>query len=71
METNPKTKSKTDAPDQLREMAEKGATQSRKAFEKMSAVGNADASHPHRARQTGLKRSHFSPVNFTMSTGYS
>jgi hypothetical protein len=48
METNPKTKSKTDAPDQLREMAEKGATQSRKAFEKMSAVGNADASHPHR-----------------------
>ena len=38
METNPKTKSKTDAPDQLREMAEKGATQSREAFEKMSAA---------------------------------
>jgi len=38
METNPKTKSKIDGPDQLREMAEKGATQSREAFEKMSAA---------------------------------
>jgi len=38
METNPKTKSKTDAPDQLREIAEKGATQSREALEKMSAA---------------------------------
>jgi phasin len=42
METNPKTKSKTDAPEQLRDMAEKGAAQSKEAFEKMStATGHA------------------------------
>jgi phasin len=38
MDTNPKTKSKTDATEQFREMTEKGATQSREAFEKMSAA---------------------------------
>ena len=38
MNTNPKTKSRTDAPEQFREMAEKGATQSKEAFEKMSAT---------------------------------
>jgi|SRR5690242_8390245 phasin len=38
LETNSKTKSKTDAPEQLREMAEKGAAQSKEAFEKMSAA---------------------------------
>ena len=36
MESNPKAKSKTDAPEQLREIAEKGAAQSKEAFEKMS-----------------------------------
>ena len=38
METSPKTKSKTDAPEQFREMVEKGATQSKEAFKKMSAA---------------------------------
>jgi phasin len=38
MDTNPKTKSKTDATEQFREMTEKGATQSKEAFEKMSAA---------------------------------
>jgi len=38
MDTNAKTKSKVDAPGQFRDMAEKGATQSREAFEKMSAA---------------------------------
>ena len=38
METNPKAKSKTDAPEQLREMAEKGVAQSKEVFEKMSAA---------------------------------
>jgi phasin len=38
MDTNPKTKSKTDATEQFREMTEKGASQSEEAFEKMSAA---------------------------------
>ena len=38
METNPKTKSKTDAPEQFREMAEKSAAQSKEVYEKMSAA---------------------------------
>jgi phasin len=38
MDTNPKTKSKTDATEQFREMTEKGASQSKEAFEKMSAA---------------------------------
>ncbi|MGB9044191.1 MAG: hypothetical protein WCC81_17195, partial [Pseudolabrys sp.] len=38
METNPKTKSKTDAAEQFREMAEKSATQSKEVYEKMSAT---------------------------------
>ena len=38
MELNPKTKSRTDAPEQLREMAEKGAAQSKEVFERMSAA---------------------------------
>lgn len=42
MEMNPKTKSKTDAPEQFRGMAEKGAAQSKEVFEKMSsATGQA------------------------------
>jgi phasin len=35
LNTNPKTKSRTDAPEQFREM---GATQSKEAFEKMTAT---------------------------------
>jgi phasin len=38
MDTNPKTKSKTDATEQFRDMTEKGATQSKEAFEKMGAA---------------------------------
>src|SRR4249919_2262857 len=38
METNPKTKSKTDAAEQFREMAEKSATQSKEVYEKMTAA---------------------------------
>jgi phasin len=38
MDTNPKTKSKTDASEQFRDMAEKGATQSKEAFAQMSAA---------------------------------
>jgi phasin len=38
METNPKTKSKTDAAEKFREMAEKSATQSKEVYEKMTAA---------------------------------
>jgi phasin len=38
MDPNVKAKSKTDVTQQVREMAEKGATQSKEAFEKMSAA---------------------------------
>jgi phasin len=43
METSPKTKSKTDTPEQFREMVEKGATQSKESFEKMSAASSQAA----------------------------
>ena len=43
METNPKSKSKTDAPEQFREMAEKASAQSKEAFEKMSAASGQAA----------------------------
>jgi phasin len=43
MESNFKTKSKTDAPEQLREMAKKGAAQSKEVFEKMSAASGQAA----------------------------
>ena len=58
METNPKAKSKTDAPEQLREMAEKGAAQSKKVFEKMSAASGqaADAmQHCYSAAVKGMQ----------------
>jgi phasin len=38
MEPNLKTKSKTDAPEQLREIAEKSATQSKEVYEKMTTA---------------------------------
>ena len=37
MDTNTKTKSKTDAAEQFRNMVEKSATQSKEVYEKMSA----------------------------------
>ena len=43
MDTNPKTKSKTDASEQFRDMAEKGATQSKEAFGQMSAAADRAA----------------------------
>jgi phasin len=38
MDTNVKTKSRTDVAEQFRDMAQKGATQSKEAFEKMGAA---------------------------------
>ena len=38
MDMNPKTKSRTDVAEQFGDMAEKGATQSKEALEKMSAA---------------------------------
>ena len=38
MNTNPKTKSKTEAAEEFRNMVEKSATQSKEVYEKMSAV---------------------------------
>jgi phasin len=38
MNTNPKTKSKTDAAEEFRNMTEKSATQSKEVYEKMSAT---------------------------------
>ncbi|MFZ0400631.1 MAG: phasin family protein [Pseudolabrys sp.] len=38
MNTNPKTKSKADAAEEFRNMAEKSATQSKEVYEKMSAA---------------------------------
>lgn len=51
----PKTKSKTDAPEQFREMAEKGAAQSKEAFEKMSAASGEAADVMKNCYSTVLK----------------
>ena len=55
MDTNPKTKSKTDAPEQFRDMAEKGATQSKEAFEKMSAATGQAADVMKNCYSTAVK----------------
>jgi phasin len=55
METNPRTKSKTDAPEQFREMAEKGAAQTKEAFEKMSAASGQAADVMKNCYSTALK----------------
>jgi len=55
MEPNLKTKSKTDAPEQFREIVEKGATQSREAFEKMSAVSSQAADVMKNCCSTAVK----------------
>ena len=71
METNPKAKSKTDAPEQLREMAEKGAAQSKKVFEKMSAASGqaADAmQHCYSAAVKGVQEYNNKVIEFTHAT---
>ena len=68
METNPRTKSKTDAPEQLREMAEKGAAQSKEVFEKMSAASGqaADAmQHCYSAAVKGVQEYNNKVIEFT------
>jgi phasin len=55
METNPKTKSKTDAPEQFREIAGKGAEQTKEAFEKMSAASGQAADVMTNCYSTALK----------------
>jgi phasin len=55
METNPKTKLKTDPPEQFREMTEKGAAQSKEAFEKMSAASEQAADVMKNCYSTALK----------------
>ena len=68
METSPKTKSKTDAPEQFREMAEKGAAQSKEAFEKMSsATGQATNSlqHYYLAAVKGMQDYNNKVIEFT------
>ena len=68
METNPKAKSKTDVPEQLREIAEKGAAQSKEAFEKMSAASGhaADAmQHCYSAAVKGVQEYNNKVIEFT------
>jgi hypothetical protein len=68
MEKSPKAKSKTDAPEQLREMAEKGAPQSKKIFEKMSAASGqaADAmQHCYSAAVKGVQEYNNKVIEFT------
>ena len=55
MELNPKTKSRTDAPEQLREMAEKGAAQSKEVFERMSAAFGQAADVMQHCYSAGVK----------------
>ena len=55
MDTNPKTKSKTDATEQFREMTEKGASQSKEAFEKMSAATAQTADTMKNCYSTAVK----------------
>ncbi|MGB8893649.1 MAG: phasin [Pseudolabrys sp.] len=55
MDKNPKTKSRTDAPEQLRDMAEKGATQTKEAFEKMSAATGQAADVMKNCYSTAIK----------------
>ena len=55
MDTNPKTKSKTDATEQFRDMTEKGATQSKEAFERMSAATAQTADAMKNCYSTAVK----------------
>ncbi|MFZ0348425.1 MAG: phasin family protein, partial [Pseudolabrys sp.] len=68
METNPKAKSKTDAPEQLREMAEKGAAQSKEVFEKMTAASGQAANamqHCYSAAVKGVQEYNNKVIEFT------
>lgn len=68
MEINPKTKSKTDAPEQFREMAEKGAAQSKEAFEKMSSATGQAADvmqHCYLAAVKGVQNYNNKVIEFT------
>ncbi|MGC1893383.1 MAG: phasin family protein, partial [Pseudolabrys sp.] len=68
MESNPKAKSKTDAPEQLREIAEKGAAQSKEAFEKMSAASGHAADtmqHCYSAAVKGVQEYNNKVIEFT------
>jgi phasin len=55
MDTNVKTKSKIDASEQFREIAEKGVTESKKAFEKMSAASSEAADVMKNCYSTAVK----------------
>ena len=55
METNPKTKSKTEAAEQFREMAEKSATQSKEVYEKMTTATGQTADVMQKCRLAAVK----------------
>jgi len=55
MDTNPKTKSKTDATEQFRDITEKGATQSKEVFERMSAATAQTADAMKNCYSTAVK----------------
>jgi phasin len=68
MEPNLKTKSKTDAPEQLREIAEKGAAQSKEVFEKMSLASGQAANvmqHCYSAAVKGMQDYNNKLLEFT------
>jgi phasin len=68
MEPTLKAKSKTDAPEQLREMAEKGAAQSKEVFEKMSAASGQAADvmqHCYSAAVKGMQDYNNKLLEFT------
>jgi hypothetical protein len=55
MDTNPKTKSKIDTTEQFRDMTEKGATQSKEVFERMSAATAQTADAMKNCYSTAVK----------------
>ena len=68
MESNFKAKSKTDAPEQVREMAEKGAAQSKEVFEKMSVASGQAANvmqHCYSAAVKGMQDYNNKLLEFT------
>jgi phasin len=68
MNPNPQTKSRPDAPEQLREMAEKGAAQSKEVFEKMSAASGQAADvmqHCYSAAVKGMQDYNKKLLEFT------
>ena len=68
MEPNLKAKSKTDAPEQLREMVEKGAAQSKEVFERMSAASGQAADvmqHCYSAAVKGMQDYNNKLLEFT------